>query len=62
MFDQSRLLAMRKLSFRDSVLLSQSGGNAKVREEWTLERKVLLHTTACNGTDFCGDMAGLTAL
>lgn len=30
MFAQSRLLAMRKLSFRESGLLNQSGGTAKV--------------------------------
>lgn len=29
MFAQSRLLAMRKLSFRESGLLNQSGGTAR---------------------------------
>lgn len=40
MFAQSRLLAMRKLSFRESGLLNQSAGTAKVEG-----RKVTLEST-----------------
>lgn len=42
MFAQSRLLAMRKLSFRESGLLNQSGGTAEVeRRKATLESMAL---------------------
>lgn len=40
MFAQSRLLAMRKLSFRESGLLNQSGGTTKVEgRKVTLENR-----------------------
>lgn len=39
MFAQSRLLAMRKLSFRESGLLNQSGGTTKGGRKVTLENR-----------------------